>query len=367
MYNEQWPRVSFVVVHYSLTPERFESLIRCIESLQGLDYPNFEIILVDNASADGGADHIEAYYRNVRILRNEENLGWPGAVNRGAAIATGKYLFFPGDDMEFPVRFLRTIVTYAEQHPRAAVVVSSALIEKYGAHVDELLPLYSHGSRIDLLCNPIHNNTPAPCFFAGGSLGFIRREVFEHVGGFDPDYFLYHEDHDLGWRIRLAGYTIEMCPEACAFLGTGGPPAARTDRKVFWVERNSLLTILKNYAVVNLVWILPLYILQSLGTMAFAAIFLRDWRQAWAVVKAYGWVIAHWSQILAKRSAVQRTRVTSDREIMKAMYVGWCGWRRGGELRRLTNKGNQHPDASGWMSRQQLLACSEDYGETICG
>ena len=106
---------------------------------------------------------------------------------------------------------------------------------------------------------------PYEVFFACGCGMMIRRDVFLKTGGFDSDYFMLYEDVDLGWRLRLLGYSIFFVPEARVMHHAHASLAKESyATKAVFYERNSLATIYKNLDTQNMRRILPLAVRESL-------------------------------------------------------------------------------------------------------
>ncbi len=136
--------------------------------------------------------------------------------------------------------------------------------------------------------------------------------LFEELGGFDEDFFLYMEDSDLSWRARLAGYRCIYTPDSVVYHDYTlhfGP------RKTFYQERNRYLMLLKNLHWSSLAALLPVWLLAELVTWGFVLLRHRDqWRQKFEV---YAWIVRHWDEIRAKRGRTQRLRARRDRDVLR--------------------------------------------------
>src|SRR5439155_7651017 len=98
----------------------------------------------------------------------------------------------------------------------------------------------------------------APLLFACGGSMLVQRDVFLAVGGFDPDYFAFFEDVDLGWRLWLLGYRVTLTPSAITYHRHHGTTNVIPNHRVHVLyERNALYTIYKNYDEEHLDRILP--------------------------------------------------------------------------------------------------------------
>jgi len=157
-----------------------------------------------------------------------------------------------------------------------------------------------------------------PFAFCGGA-ALIKRSTFLTLGGFDGRFFLYMEDADLSWRLRLFGYRIAFAPEAqVAHYFSGSTGAREIDaRKLYYCHRNLLRAILKNCGT-SLGWALRSCLLFTL--MMAAGFSILEPRKAVAAAKAVLWNLANLKDTCICRSRIQASRNTSEAEILHKMY-----------------------------------------------
>ena len=238
----------------------------CFTSLLALDYPKdrLELMLVDNGSTDGSLDFMRGRFPSVRLVETGSNLGFAAGNDYGAERATGEYVAFLNNDTRVEPNWLRELVnSLLAGEEQGVVCTSSLMLDWDGKTID----FYSgavnfHGFGFQPSYGlPVDAVRPEPrelLFACGGSM-LIKRDVFLHVGGFDPDYFAFFEDVDLGWRLWLLGHRITLTPSAITYHrhhGTATGLAAHHRWQVIY-ERNALYTIYKNYEQANLDAILP--------------------------------------------------------------------------------------------------------------
>lgn len=313
------PLVSIIVLNYN--GERW--LSSCLESVQAQTYQRIETIVVDNASSDGSVGLVATRFPGARLLRLSTNLGYTGANNRAASIATGELLLFLNNDTRVDSNAVAELVAAIDRDGGAALV--APCITDY-----EGTAAGSCGVGIDKLAYPRAPKDGEPAFYADGAALLIRREVFYRLGGFDDDYFMFAEDVDLSWRARLSGYTIAAAASAVVYhygggVATGGRVRGKrfstTPWRRYMGERNRLTNLLKNYETGTLAWILPCYLAVS-GAAMLALAATGRWQLALAYPRAYRWNVRQLASTLRKRAIVQRQRVVSDREIMVHMLKG---------------------------------------------
>lgn len=310
------PKVSVIVLNWNGK----EHLQNCFESLRQQSFEDFEVVMTDNASSDGSQDFVRKNFPEVKIFQNKENLGYTGANNAAAATARGEYLFFLNNDTKVHKDCLKELVSTLDGDPKAAVCALKVLtfdgdgVSTCGCGIDFL-------GFIDL--------TPGyKLFFADGSSLFIRKNVFEEVGKFDPKHFIFNEELDVCWRTWIFGYDIILNSQAIVYHKVGASVAGGSFKigsyttsvwRRYLGERNSLRNLLKNYSLPYLFFVLPIYVAVNLGEMLvlfFSGYFnvVKD-----AYLKSYWYNMVNLSDTLRERSRVQSSRRVSDRAIFSKM------------------------------------------------
>lgn len=331
--------VSLVIPNYNGAPH----LPDCLTSLQQLEAPSdgYEIIVVDNGSADESTTLIRRQFPSVRLIEAGGNLGFAGACNLGAQQATGTFVAFVNNDMRLDSAWLRELLAPLEQHPDVAAT-SAKILSWNGQAIDFVggsVNFYGHGFQplVGRPAEEAEDMAPKPILFACGGSMATRRELFLRCGQFDEDYFAFFEDIDLGWRLWVLGYRVLFVPTAIAYHkghATGSKLPAHQIRALY--ERNALATVIKNYDDANLARVLPAaLLLASKRALVYGGVDLKGYRP-WApatedteVVKREGLshVIAvadlaeSADRMWAKRQAVQEGRRRSDREILALLDV----------------------------------------------
>jgi hypothetical protein len=307
------PKASLIIVNYNGR----EDVDRCLQSLQEDRDSDYELILVDNASSDGSAEYVAAHYPQVRLIRSESNLGFGAGNNLGAAQARGEYLAFLNPDTTVEPGWLDALISTLESDPGIGLATS------------KILQMDNPG-KVSGCGNEVHCSGLAlgrgmgmdhELFSEGEDLAAIsgaafasRKDVFESVGGFDGDFFMYVEDTDLSFRTRLAGFRIVLVPDSVVYHDYAlsfGP------RKTFYQERNRYLMLLKTLRWPTLLLLSPAQILAEVVTWGF--VLLREKRHLRNKLDACWWIVTHWPSIMEKRRRVQRSRRARDRDLLTLM------------------------------------------------
>lgn len=252
------PSVSLIVLNWD-GREHLAQVLRCLTSL---DYPNerLELLVVDNGSRDGSAEMVRRDFSRVRLIQLDVNQGFAEPNNLGVAVAAGDWVGFLNNDMRMDPAWLTNLMSTLKDRPRAACLGSRIL--SWGGQRLEFIgggvTFTGHGFQSGLGDTESAEDREKRVLFACGGAMVVRRSVFDEVGGFDPDYFAYYEDVDLGWRLNLLGHEVWYTPRASVehrHHSTGRRLPEHKLRVLY--ERNALFTIYKCLAEDNLAAALP--------------------------------------------------------------------------------------------------------------
>jgi len=318
--DEQLPTCSLVIVAFNAA----HHLPTCLNSLAALDYPSerYEVIVVDNGSTDGTHELLTESYSWVRLLPQGRNLGFAEANNVGAEASAFDCIAPVNADMRFPRDWLREMVRHYD--PAGGVpCVSSLILDWDGSHVDfagGLLNWAGHGNQVGYgrPVAAVDLEDGRELLFPCGGAMLIERELFLDVGGFDPSYFIYFEDVDLGWRLRLFGHRTVLAATAKAHhRGHGTTSEFRTFQVKTLYERNALRTLIKNLGAPAIDRVLPGALLLLAKRAADASGPAADVpRLSLAHLHAAGDLVAELDVLLERRRQVQARRVVADDEIL---------------------------------------------------
>jgi GT2 family glycosyltransferase len=213
-----------------------DRLLRTLESLQRQTVPA-SVVVADNASGDGTAETVAGRHPDVRVVRNDRNLGFGAAVNRGALELDGDVLVLVNNDVVCEPDFLARI-TEPFADPGVGMVAgvllqatAPELVDSAGIELDTSLGSWDHlwhrrAAELEGAADPV-----GPC---GGAAAY-RLPAFRKLGGFDETLFAYWEDVDLALRFRAAGWRCVLAPGARALhehgqtVGAGSPAARRLE------------------------------------------------------------------------------------------------------------------------------------------
>lgn len=220
----------------------------CLASVLAQTHPRVEIILLDNASTDGTRDRLVAFaeqYASVRLIQSAENLGFAAAHNRALELARGDFVCLLNQDVILDAEFLREAVRAFENKPDCAAVQGKLC--RLGPALDKTNVIDTTG--LSMLRNRRvvsrgqgdedrgQYSQPEEIFGADGPAPIYRTAALRAVrvprprGGWevlDEDFFMYKEDVDLAWRLRLFGWNAVYVPSVMAWHARGAGGSART-------------------------------------------------------------------------------------------------------------------------------------------
>jgi GT2 family glycosyltransferase len=212
--------LSIIFVNWNSVKYLRESIISIYEQTKGIE---FEIIVVDNASPEAGVEAIKEEFPEITLIKSEKNLGFAGANNLGFKNSSGSYVLFLNPDTKLLTPSILMLMEFSKSLPDAGIVGCKLLntdlslqlesIQKFPTILNQVLdaeylrlrwprcPLWEIGPLFR------DDQTAVPVDVIPGACMLLKREVFERVGMFSEDYFMYAEDLDLNYKLKSAGYT----------------------------------------------------------------------------------------------------------------------------------------------------------------
>ncbi len=321
------PLVSIVVVNYNGKAY----LERCFSALQNQTYVPFEIILVDNASADGSVEWVRSHFPHIKIVESQENIGFAAGNNLGIKVSRGEYIATLNNDTEAHPQWLEHLVKVAESDETIGMCASKILSFDDPGSIDSVgVVIYPDGmsrGRGRLEQDRGQYDRMEEVLLPSACAALYRRKMLDEIGLFDESFFAYCEDTDLGLRGRLAGWRAILVPSAIVYHLYSRTGGRYTALKAFLVERNHLWVALKNLPL-SMLLELPLYTLwrylvQTYGVFNHRGAggrFVETHSKVhllWIVLKAHGSVLTGLPSTLQKRKKIQAQKRVSDKTISR--------------------------------------------------
>lgn len=304
------PRVTVVIVTF----EGRRHLERCLPALKATCRDDVELIVVDNGSSDGTCRWLASAFPEVRVLALPRNLGFGEANRRGIVAARAPYVTLLNNDTVVEPGWLDALLGPLERDPDVAA--SCAVLRLLG-HPEILnangggMTWLGYGFDRDLgFPFPDEDALPetAETLFPTAAAALFRKSDFLAAGGFDPAFFMYHEDVDLGWRFWLLGKRVVVCGKALVRHAWGGTSIASGGQQ--WRDqlgaRHNLRTLIKHFEPSNLA--------RAIKNMFKLWLRARAWRFTMRVVL---WNVVRLPSTLAQRRRIQRARTRTDAELFE--------------------------------------------------
>lgn len=234
------PLVSAIIVSFNTRAMTLDCLAALKADLAGIES---EIVVVDNASADGSVGAIGEAYPDVRVIASDENLGFGRANNLGMAAAAAAYFLLINSDAFARPGAVAALLEAINRRPDVAVM-GPRLLNADGSVQQSCFRFPSPGQawRENLWLSTVANrlgrpagwvdhrgwshDAPREVDFLSGACLLVRREAFEQIGGFDEGFFMYSEETDWQRRMRDAGWAVAFVPAAVVTHLGGGSGAA---------------------------------------------------------------------------------------------------------------------------------------------
>ncbi|MBI5191539.1 MAG: glycosyltransferase family 2 protein [Nitrospirae bacterium] len=285
------PKVSISIVNYN----RKGLLEACLASVMAQDYPEVEVVVVDNASADGSADMVRVKFPTVKLIVNETNLFFCAAHNQGIKATDGEYVLVLNNDVTIEKDFVSHMVRAMELDNKIGSV-SGRILRTGGKRLDTTgLSLGRDRRPVERgYGDPDVGRYPEPgyVFGAGGVAPLYRRAMLKDVAHdgqyFDESFEAFYEDLDVAWRANRRGWKAYYTPKAVAYHARGGtaktgkPPLGLFEGYDFAylspamrarLVRNRWLTILKNDNLPEFLLNLPFILAYDIKVWLFLLIF----------------------------------------------------------------------------------------------
>ena len=284
------------------------------------EYQSEDVVIVDNNSADDTVQYIKKNYPQVTLLEQKANTGFTGGNNIGLEYALSKgydYVFLLNHDTMVTSGFLEKLLEALKSREKISSVQpllkrypETDKVNSYGCVIHYLGFGYAFGDNQQVKDFDFKNKEVNYC---SGAAVLIKTEAIRKVGLLNDDFFMYHEDLELGWRFRLAGFKQLVVPSAVVYHQY---EFSRSIRKYYYMERNRFIVLFTCYHLLTLLLILPALIIMEFGLLVFS--FVGGWWKEKLKAYLYFLNINNWLKIFKRRQKVQGLRMISEKEAISA-------------------------------------------------
>lgn len=305
-----------------------------LPSVTHTDYPDYEIILADNASEDGSASWVREHFPDVKIAALDQNYGYCGGNNRAVPYAEKDILLFLNNDVKVEPDWLHALNRCFEDNPDAGAAQPKMLAYEqagyfeYAGAAGGFLDTYGYPFCRGRIFESLERDRgqydkPSNIFWASGAALAIRKNLFEELGGFDEDFEFHMEEIDLCWRLQNEGYAIRYCPESVVYHLGGGSMPMGSPRKVFYNYRNNLKMIWKNSSRSSLLGRFTIrYLLDIVAALRSLA--SGQWAEFGAIFQAH---MGFWSSLgkvrEKRKKLLQARKIAEDPSTLLPINIVW--------------------------------------------
>jgi GT2 family glycosyltransferase len=255
------PQVAIIILNWN----QLALTLDCLESIEKIDYPNYQIILVDNGSTDGSVSALRVRYPRLHIIENGANMGFSEANNAGIrkALAEGAdYILLLNNDTVVHPDFLTTLVAEAEADPMIGMVGSKMYF------YDQPDTIWCAGNSINWSTGEVMRlqagqveksdgsvshpdfggviEQPRPVDFITACSLAVKRRLLEDVGLMDSRFFIYYDETDWCVRATRRGYQVVYVPASRIWHKVSAAMGAASPATDYYMTRNALLFFRKN-------------------------------------------------------------------------------------------------------------------------
>jgi GT2 family glycosyltransferase len=348
------PLISVVVLNYNGA----RWIERCLASLKTQTIAaQIEVIVADNLSTDGSdklAEQLVQGWPGARFIQNGENCGYCEGNNRAVKPASGRYLFILNNDAWLEPGCLETLLAEVQ---RANAAAATPLVMNYDD--DSFQSLGAQGFDIfGLPSTRLEHTDTREVFMPEGCSYLIERALFERLGGFDAQFYMYADELDLSWRVWAAGHKAIAVPAArlhhrgaasvnpeqgsqrvapahgqlhrAGGASTGGEAPVvefrTSDSKRFYSNRNTLLVLLKN-AQNLLLLLVPLQLALFAAEAVAGLVLIRRWsfvKRAYLEAVGDCWRLR--GHVLAERRRLRPFRQCNDAQMLRFLCWRLSRW-----------------------------------------
>lgn len=299
-----------------------QRLEKCLKSLKQTSYPNFEAIIVD-CLTDNLLMWMREFFPKAKVIHYNKDIGASASHNVAKQVidVRSKYLAFLDNDAYVTKNWLTELLKVMEKNEKIGMAQAKLvllkdprLLDHSGMAIDVLGAWYTTR---DLKTNEFKE--VFEIFAASSAACIVRRDVFDEAGGFDPDYFIYDDDTDFSFRVRLLGYKIVYVPSAIVFH-EGETARFLNTKKLYHGTKNRMCTMLKNYELKNVWW--RFCLCATLTLLAGIGLALgKRIDEAKAIFKGVVYPIVNIRKIWVKRMLIQHKRRIRDSELFRRGFL----------------------------------------------
>lgn len=311
------PKVSIIILNWN--GKKF--LYTCLSSLKKLTYKSVEVVLVDNNSSDDSVLYVKKNFPWVKLVANKTNDGFAKGNNIGVSHSTGEYVLFLNNDTKVEPRFLDVLMQDFIKDPSLGCIqpqmrglADPNLLDEAGAYITPNGFLYHYGYRKSYRAPQYRK--PRIIYSAKGACMIMSRKLFDQVGRFDEDFFIFFEETDLCHRVWLSGYKVIYEPRSSIFHLAGGDTTDKYSyaRRIYLTIKNMNMSFLQNFGALSLCTLYAAFLGTQVALLGYFSMTGKFYIVK-EIFRAWSWIFSHMGIIMKKRKKIQKWRILTDVQI----------------------------------------------------
>jgi len=258
---------------------------------------NYDVIVADNASSDDTLSYVRKNFPSVKTLRLESNHGFSYGYSAALKQIQAKYFVLLSADFGVTKGWFEPLLAAMQRYPGLAACQPKIRYWREpeyfeyagagGGFMDSLGYLFCRGRLFfDLEKDKGQYDDDIEVFWASGGCMMVRADLYEKVGGLDPDFYAHMEEVDLCWRLKNAGYKIGYIGQSTVYHVGGSVISYGSPQKLYYNFRNNLIILFKNERTARLLWLLPFRLILD-GVAAVQMLFKGNYKGVATIFKAH--------------------------------------------------------------------------------
>jgi GT2 family glycosyltransferase len=322
---KEYPLVSVVILNY----QGLNLIEECIKRVLNSTYKNIEIIFIDNNSNDGSFEkalNILKDKKNSIIIKNHENIGFTKGFNQGLKMSHGDLILLLNNDAFIFEDSIENYVKFFKENPDVGLAEGRIINLKddiiIGVSTPDIINIFGILHEYVEIPSDDYLKRKTRIFSPVGVWPMIKKEVYNKVGGYDDDFFMFEEIRDLSYRVLLNGYKVGYVYDARTYhIGRTTRPKENYGNQIknlliFHQTKNQLMFFYKNFSKITIIkYIIPYTFLKIFDIIQ--SYFRLDKYTFKSKLAGYVWFIKNLNYIKNKRKIIQKNRIIDDKEILK--------------------------------------------------
>ena len=250
MTDSNLPKIFVVILNFNGAA----TLSTCLSSVFQSDYPNFEVVVVDNNSEDESFEQARLNFSRAHLIKNSKNIGFSKGNNVGIRYALEKfadYVFILNNDAVLEKTTLSSLANTAGANS-AAGIISPLILTGNSKHIWFAGGIIQWNKMRAIHLTETTSKSPYSSEYLSGCAMLIKKEVFKKIGLFDERFFLYYEDADLSMRAKKANFDLLIDPSVRI---QHFEQSSRNSSKNYWLVLSGLLFFKIHASLAQKIWL----------------------------------------------------------------------------------------------------------------